>query len=86
MIVTERGFAVGAVHGDLGQGAREQALRAGPVARMEPRRITETLPMNDFVTYVFSLSGLLRIPLVDTVGQGAAPTVLSALSFASGAV
>jgi superfamily II DNA/RNA helicase len=24
----ERGFAVGAVHGDLGQGAREQALRA----------------------------------------------------------
>ena len=25
---TERGFAVGAVHGDLGQGAREQALRA----------------------------------------------------------
>jgi superfamily II DNA/RNA helicase len=26
--LTERGFAVGAVHGDLGQGAREQALRA----------------------------------------------------------
>jgi superfamily II DNA/RNA helicase len=26
--MTERGFAVGAVHGDLGQGAREQALRA----------------------------------------------------------
>ncbi len=26
--LTERGFAVGTVHGDLGQGAREQALRA----------------------------------------------------------
>ena len=26
--LTERGFAVGSVHGDLGQGAREQALRA----------------------------------------------------------
>ncbi|MGB7981049.1 MAG: DEAD/DEAH box helicase [Candidatus Nanopelagicales bacterium] len=26
--LTERGFAAGAVHGDLGQGAREQALRA----------------------------------------------------------
>ena len=26
--LAERGFAVGAVHGDLGQGAREQALRA----------------------------------------------------------
>ena len=26
--LTERGFAVGAIHGDLGQGAREQALRA----------------------------------------------------------
>jgi superfamily II DNA/RNA helicase len=26
--LTERGFAVGAVHGDLGQGAREQAMRA----------------------------------------------------------
>jgi len=26
--LTDRGFAVGAVHGDLGQGAREQALRA----------------------------------------------------------
>ncbi len=26
--LTERGFAVGALHGDLGQGAREQALRA----------------------------------------------------------
>ena len=26
--LSERGFAVGAVHGDLGQGAREQALRA----------------------------------------------------------
>ncbi len=26
--MSERGFAVGAVHGDLGQGAREQALRA----------------------------------------------------------
>ena len=26
--LVERGFAVGAVHGDLGQGAREQALRA----------------------------------------------------------
>jgi superfamily II DNA/RNA helicase len=26
--LTERGFAVAAVHGDLGQGAREQALRA----------------------------------------------------------
>lgn len=26
--LNERGFAVGAVHGDLGQGAREQALRA----------------------------------------------------------
>ena len=26
--LAERGFAVAAVHGDLGQGAREQALRA----------------------------------------------------------
>jgi superfamily II DNA/RNA helicase len=26
--LTDRGFAVGAVHGDLGQGAREQAMRA----------------------------------------------------------
>src|SRR6185503_17952381 len=26
--LTDRGFAAGAVHGDLGQGAREQALRA----------------------------------------------------------
>ncbi len=26
--LTERGFAAGAIHGDLGQGAREQALRA----------------------------------------------------------
>ena len=26
--LTERGFAVGALHGDLGQGAREQAMRA----------------------------------------------------------
>ena len=26
--LTERGFAVAAVHGDLGQGARERALRA----------------------------------------------------------
>jgi superfamily II DNA/RNA helicase len=26
--LTDRGFAVGAIHGDLGQGAREQALRA----------------------------------------------------------
>ena len=26
--LTERGFAVGSVHGDLGQGAREQAMRA----------------------------------------------------------
>ncbi|MFZ8910845.1 MAG: helicase-related protein [Candidatus Nanopelagicales bacterium] len=26
--LTQRGFAVGSVHGDLGQGAREQALRA----------------------------------------------------------
>jgi superfamily II DNA/RNA helicase len=26
--LTERGFAVGAIHGDLGQGAREQAMRA----------------------------------------------------------
>ena len=26
--LTDRGFAVGSVHGDLGQGAREQALRA----------------------------------------------------------
>ncbi len=26
--LTERGFAVGSLHGDLGQGAREQALRA----------------------------------------------------------
>ncbi|WP_418605990.1 helicase-related protein [Georgenia sp. SUBG003] len=27
-IAAERGFASGAIHGDLGQGAREQALRA----------------------------------------------------------
>ena len=31
--LAERGFAVGAVHGDLGQGAREQALRRSAPAR-----------------------------------------------------
>ncbi|MPY78569.1 MAG: DEAD/DEAH box helicase [Actinophytocola sp.] len=33
--LTERGFAAGAVHGDLGQGAREQALRAFRSAKID---------------------------------------------------
>ena len=33
--VTDRGFAVGAVHCDLGQGAREQALRAFRKGRVD---------------------------------------------------
>jgi len=33
--LTERGFAAGAVHGDLGQGAREQALRAFRNAKVD---------------------------------------------------
>lgn len=55
----ERGFAVGAVHGDLGQGAREQALRAFRKGKIDVLVATDVAARGidvDNVTHVINYS------------------------------
>ena len=55
--LTERGFAVGSVHGDLGQGAREQALRAFRNGKVDVLVATDVAARGidvDGVTHVIS--------------------------------
>ncbi len=55
--LTERGFAVAAVHGDLGQGAREQALRAFRSGKVDVLVSTDVAARGldvDDVTYVIN--------------------------------
>ena len=57
--LTERGFAVGAVHGDLGQGAREQALRAFRNGKVDVLVATDVAARGidiDGVTHVINYS------------------------------
>src|SRR5205814_1133316 len=53
--LAERGFASGAVHGDLGQGAREQALRAFRNGKIDVAVVTDVVNYecpDDEKTYV----------------------------------
>jgi superfamily II DNA/RNA helicase len=55
--LTERGFAVGTVHGDLGQGAREQALRAFRTGKIDVLVATDVAARGidvDNVTHVIN--------------------------------
>jgi superfamily II DNA/RNA helicase len=55
--LTERGFAAAAVHGDLGQGAREQALRAFRSGKVDVLVATDVAARGidiDDVTHVFN--------------------------------
>jgi superfamily II DNA/RNA helicase len=55
--LTERGFAAGAVHGDLGQGAREQALRAFRSGKIDVLAATDVAARGidiDGVTHVIN--------------------------------
>jgi len=55
--LTERGFAVGSVHGDLGQGAREQALRAFRAGKVDVLVATDVAARGidvDGVTHVIN--------------------------------
>ena len=55
--LTERGFAVGTVHGDLGQGAREQALRAFRTGKVDVLVATDVAARGidvDNVTHVIN--------------------------------
>ena len=55
--LTERGFAAGAVHGDLGQGAREQALRAFRTGKVDVLVATDVAARGldvDDVTHVIN--------------------------------
>src|SRR4029079_12024541 len=55
--LTERGFAVAAVHGDLGQGAREQALRAFRAGKVDVLVATDVAARGidiDDVTHVIN--------------------------------
>src|SRR2546428_13779186 len=55
--LTERGFAVAAVHGDLGQGAREQALRAFRAGKVDVLASTDVAARGldvDDVTHVIN--------------------------------
>ena len=55
--LTERGFAVGTVHGDLGQGAREQALRAFRTGKVDVLVATDVAARGidvDDVTHVIN--------------------------------
>jgi len=55
--LTERGFAVAAVHGDLGQGAREQALRAFRTGKVDVLVATDVAARGldvDDVTHVIN--------------------------------
>ena len=57
--LTDRGFAVGAVHGDLGQGAREQALRAFRNGKVDVLVATDVAARGidiDGVTHVINYS------------------------------
>lgn len=57
--LTERGFAVGAVHGDLGQAAREQALRAFRSGKVDVLVATDVAARGidiDGVTHVINYS------------------------------
>ena len=55
--LAERGFAAGAVHGDLGQGAREQALRAFRTGKVDVLVATDVAARGidvDDVTHVIN--------------------------------
>jgi superfamily II DNA/RNA helicase len=55
--LTDRGFAVGTVHGDLGQGAREQALRAFRTGKIDVLVATDVAARGidvDNVTHVIN--------------------------------
>jgi superfamily II DNA/RNA helicase len=55
--LTDRGFAVGTVHGDLGQGAREQALRAFRTGKVDVLVATDVAARGidvDNVTHVIN--------------------------------